>query len=152
MLTTDDKTLILFLARECEHQNCGPVAVANYVWAWEAMRSTLTRNRERRMNTPLTENWVINLATVIAPEVNGKYRSVPVTFRNGAHGLDHALIPRAMSNLLDSLQDEPARFYEEFERIHPFIDGNGRTGLMLYNYLINTMDKPSPAPKVNWNL
>jgi hypothetical protein len=33
-------------------------------------------------------------------------------------------------------------FYLEFERIHPFGDGNGRTGKILHNWLLGTLDKP----------
>lgn len=33
-------------------------------------------------------------------------------------------------------------FYLEFEMIHPFGDGNGRTGKILHNWLLGTLDKP----------
>ena len=33
-------------------------------------------------------------------------------------------------------------FYLEFEMIHPFGDGNGRTGKVLHNWLLGTLDKP----------
>jgi hypothetical protein len=36
----------------------------------------------------------------------------------------------------------PAEFYKEFEDIHPFFDGNGRTGKVLYNWLNGTLHDP----------
>lgn len=151
MLTTDDKTLILFLAHEVKRQGKGPIDVANYVWAWETMRSTLTRGRERRMTTPITETWMHNLAVMTEPTNFGKYRQVPATFASGKHALDWALIPRAMKGLLDAQENlNPEQFYYEFERIHPYTDGNGRVGLMLMNYLNNTMDKPILPPEIEW--
>jgi hypothetical protein len=37
-------------------------------------------------------------------------------------------------------------FYFEYEEIHPFRDGNGRTGKILFNYLKGTLDNPQMPP------
>lgn len=37
-------------------------------------------------------------------------------------------------------------FYFEYENIHPFVDGNGRTGKILYNYLLGTLENPVLPP------
>ena len=58
--------------------------------------------------------------------------------------------PGEVSELLSELKDIPsekiliaaAHFHAKFENIHPFADGNGRTGRLLMNYLLLTHDHP----------
>lgn len=61
-------------------------------------------------------------------------------------------VPKAMSNLMDWFYKEmknevypPAlalRFYCKFEKIHPFLDGNGRVGRILLNAILDKFDYP----------
>ena len=55
-----------------------------------------------------------------------------------------------ISELLDELSNVPtdqvltaaAYFHAKFENIHPFADGNGRTGRLVMNYLLLTNNHP----------
>lgn len=46
----------------------------------------------------------------------------------------------------------PLDFYRAFEQIHPFVDGNGRTGKILLNWLNGTLLAPIVPPSDFWGV
>lgn len=91
------------------------------------------------------------LLTNIRDEVAGRFRSEGEIVRVGNHiGLPPEFIEKRIQEILINYNSEItipfihriARLHAEFESIHPFIDGNGRIGRVLNNYLLIREDLP----------
>lgn len=81
----------------------------------------------------------------IEDTIAGKFRQKDEYVRVGTHiapGPEHIqhlidmLITDYISDTNNFITDKIAHFHLEFERIHPFNDGNGRIGRVLINYLL----------------
>ena len=95
---------------------------------------------------PLSENLIKQIHTLVLadkPEDRGIYRRVAVKIIGAKHFTENQLlIADKMEELIKEFNADKntniirklALFHIKFEAIHPFIDGNGRTGRLLVNF------------------
>lgn len=148
--TEEQLAVIKFCAEECERQKSGALSVFWMVNAWNNAMD-LKHAGER-----LTDQMVLRLAEMVEPDLRQGWRTTTVTIRGVVAGSSPAHVHSDMTELglmLDAYAagENPQLFgqpltaqwlYERFEDIHPREDGNGRTGKIIFNWLLGTLDAP----------
>lgn len=134
--------IIKFCSEECERQQSGEISIYNMCRAWILAKA----------QTLPTKSFILDLAGVIEPEKNaGGFRKTPITIDGQVAGIHPDNISHAINGLVDAMLTfgsiEPPEVYQEFESIYPFLDGNGRVGTILYNFLKGTLDTPTIPPE-----
>lgn len=99
-------------------------------------------------NEELSEKQIKDIHYLILKSINndgaGRYRNQNVAIEGAEHiPPNHIIVPEQMENLINWYHGEgqelhpierAARLHAEFVKIHPFIDGNGRTARLLLNF------------------
>lgn len=91
-----------------------------------------------------------SLVLMDRPNDKGVYRKIPVTIMGAYHEPPQPyLVPVQMEQLIVAQKEvkrhpleNAAVFHLDFEGIHPFIDGNGRTGRLLLNLMLMQQGYP----------
>ena len=97
---------------------------------------------------PFSESIIKQIHTLVLmdrPDDRGVYRRIPVRIMGAYHvPSDPVLVPEQMENLVAEFAnntklhpiERAALFHLKFEGIHPFVDGNGRTGRLILNLML----------------
>lgn len=132
---------------ECERQHATtPEDISNMMRAYGFATGIAEMDRPIQM-------WeIIGLGMLVDPIANpgGRFRSGPAVFLNGGGSVTAHLIEETLQELLEYHTDVPflpGDFYKELMYIHPFKDGNGRVGALVYNILNGTLDNPVTPPE-----
>ena len=137
------QTVVKHCAYECARQRSGEMSVG---WMFDAWIETINEQALTNQQKP-TVGFIKDLAKIVEPVKNANgFRTLPVI-------INETVIPVTdfesnLSSLLENgwFHENAEQFYFAFEKLHPFIDGNGRMGNILYNLLNGTIYNPAPTP------
>lgn len=148
--------VLAYCAEEITRQHDTPLAVYWMCQAWVQAQQDFAR----LVPAPGLEH------TIIVPDLIVSWGSLaqPEKNRRGFRRIDIEVgykpcpswerVPYLMSQFCQALRDGlfiPSEAYREFEEIHPFRDGNGRVGKILYNFLLGTLNTPQ-WPRNFWGV
>lgn len=109
--------------------------------------------RGESMDIPITRDIIVGLGSIVEPHKNANgLRRVQVRVGNRLCP-DHNLVPTMLTSLVENGNElTPLEWYRKFELIHPFVDGNGRTGKILLNWRAGTLLNPFFPPGDFWGV
>lgn len=155
--------VVKYCSIECRLQMSGELSVGwmidGMIYAQEMSKCPDTVGNEGQVyrNSLPTVNDVLALGKLVEPIENAQgFRRCGVRV-GWDEKMDWQEVPRQMVILMEALREPPVSypdkgisvpvltpdtFFKEYEEIHPFRDGNGRTGAILFNWLNGTLDHP----------
>lgn len=135
--------IVRFCAEEVERQGRGPIQVWNMFDAWV----TAIGFKSPELVYP-PRDLIKLLGHLVEPTKNNRYSWRSCGVRVGSRICPP---PQEVDGLMMKWSENlpnvsPEEAYREFEEVHPFVDGNGRVGKIVFAWLRNEMESPTLPP------
>ena len=141
----EGSTITLEEAREIIHDKISPNKPIKDVRETEGHSKVFLRmlNKSEKITKGLLLGWHKNIFDETKPDIAGKFRDYLV--RVGPHlAPDWQDVEKLMKNFVELINKNKkmnpveltGRAHYQFEKIHPFGDGNGRIGRLLMNFIL----------------
>lgn len=140
-----------YAAKEVERQGDPAIAVYHMLVAMHWLRDAVLEGKVSRYHLGIEDIMVLGYS--VKPMVNtlsgeGNIRKTEVMFADGGEASIAQEVPFRLERYVENWPDMDAdEAYQEFEYIHPFKDGNGRVGSLLFNLKAGSLSKPILSPE-----
>lgn len=136
------QNVVTAITKECVRQHVGVERAKTLIEAYNTFGRDIASGRS------INVDYVEKLTGIVEPDNHGRFRTHPITFRDGGTAAHHSNIRSALDSLFTHGNALTAdEFTKEYLWIHPSSDGNGRTGWLLYNWKRRTLENPEALPK-----
>jgi len=138
---------IAWMGLETERQKAGASAVVGMARAVELIYNVDEKDLTFDLLTEMNAHVTMGIA-------KDGFRDTPVVFQNQGSSASASEIPNALENLFSAIPtldpEDVNMWIRHYLWVHPFEDGNGRTASIIRNWLLQTLDNPTPLPDYKW--